>query len=91
MDCLPWLYKLYPARAARQAQAQAQAQAQSTLEARIADEMKAQLEEIRAEPIFCCQPSMSEVSSNASDASDASDASCKSGYLYWEQLSETVI
>jgi len=91
MDCFPWLAKLYPARAPQdagararaRARAQAQAQAQATLEARIADEMEAQLEEIRAEPIFCCEPTTSDMSSMSSMSSDAS---CASGQLYWEQL-----
>jgi len=76
MDCLPWLAKLYPTRVA--AQGAAPAPAPESLETRIANEMEAQLAEIEAEPIFCCDAT--------SDTSSASDASCASGQLYWEQL-----
>ena len=81
MDCLPWLTKLYPTRVVPQGAAPAPAPAES-LETRIENEMEAQLAEIEAEPIFCCDA--------MSDTSSASDASCASGQLYWEQLrSET--
>ena len=83
MDCLPWLAKLYPTRVVPQGAAPALASAPTeSLETRIENEMEAQLAEIEAEPIFCCDAT--------SDTSTASDASCASGQLYWEQLrSET--